>query len=345
MTGIMVFGLSRELEKIRDVETAGVGVGLWEMGNKGAVGVRFKYWDTEFTFVSAHLAAMEGELARRNEDYKNVCRGLVFGSGATDGKTTGLAGEERPLLSVDSHDAGMYKSTSYLFFGGDLNYRTSLLSPSPNDHIESFPQPHHEPSHANHYSELFKSDQLMQERKAGRTCHGLQEAKITFPPTYKYDPEQQGKDLGFGKGTEEEEVKRWHWAKHRWPSWCDRILYLDVPVWASRERKGAKLSVGKYSALPLFPTSDHRPVTLELSVPAGEIPKPTEDEEGEDPRINPPFEIDIDWKRKRERARMLEVLVGFVMYFTTTWEGGGVLVAMVVGAVGSVYAFKAILES
>ena len=41
MTGIMVF--AKDPEAVQDIETGGVGVGLAEMGNKGAVGVRFTY--------------------------------------------------------------------------------------------------------------------------------------------------------------------------------------------------------------------------------------------------------------------------------------------------------------
>lgn len=37
MTALMVFAKSSIQERIRRIETAGVGIGLWEMGNKGLV--------------------------------------------------------------------------------------------------------------------------------------------------------------------------------------------------------------------------------------------------------------------------------------------------------------------
>jgi hypothetical protein len=75
-----------------------------------------------------------------------------------------------------------------------------------------------------------------------------------------------------------------------------------------------------------------------------QIPPPSEGEEGGDPRVNPPFEINIDWKKKRERARQLELVVGFSLYFTATKEGGAVAIAVLVGVVGAFYAIRALVE-
>lgn len=342
MIGIMVF--AKDPSAIQDLETGGVGVGLAEMGNKGAFGVRFTYHgdgaaSTELTFVAAHLAAMEDEVLRRNEDWKNIARSLVFSSSTNErGNVTPSSGEERPLLSISPQDATIYKSTSHLFVAGDLNYRTSSISPSPSDHIETFPQPHHDASSPNHFSSLFERDQLGQERAAGRTLHGLIEAPVTFPPTYKYDSKEPFL-------TPDEDLSKWPWAKHRWPSWCDRILYLDMPSWMKSQKPDARIIAHKYTALPLQPTSDHRAVTMEFTVPLIPIPKPDEEEEAasEDPRVHPPFDIDIDWKSRRYRARLLELLAGFTTYFITTGEGYGVIIATIIGVVGGYFIIKALL--
>lgn len=342
MIGIMVF--AKDPGAIQNLEIGGVGTGVAEMGNKGAVGARFKYQHgsstAELTFVAAHLAPMEDGLQRRNEDWKSIVRGLVFSSISQErGNATSLSSAEaRPLLSISPRDATIYKPTSHLFVAGDLNYRTSTLSPSSTDHIETFPQPHHDKSHANSISSLFERDQLNQERLAGRTCHGLIEAPVTFPPTYKYDPKEPFL-------TPDEDLSHWHWAKHRWPSWCDRILYLDVPSWVENWNPQDKITTHKYTALPLFPTSDHRAVVLDVSVPLVSWERPDLDDENgsKDPRVNPPFDIDIDWKSKRDRARKLELIAGFTMYFTTTAEGGGIAVAMIAGVVGICFAIRALL--
>jgi hypothetical protein len=344
MVGIMVF--AKDPAAIQDLETGGVGVGAAEMGNKGAVGARFTYHSggssyTELTFVSAHLAAMENEVPRRNEDWKSIVRGLIFSSAPQEGMpATSLtaASEGLPLLSISPQDASIYKSTSHLFLAGDLNYRTSTIKPSPSDHIDSFPQPHHELSSPNHFSSLFKRDQLNQERLAGRTCHGLIEAPVTFPPTYKYDPKEPFL-------TPDEDLSRWYWAKHRWPSWCDRILYLDIPSWLKSQEPSAHIITHKYTALPLLPTSDHRAVALDVSVPLIPIPKPDAEEESgnPDPRVSPPFGVDPDWKQRRARARLLELVTGFAIYFTMTLEGAGIVLAMLLGAIGAYFAIRALV--
>jgi hypothetical protein len=340
MTGLMVF--ARDPSAIHDLETGGVGVGLARMGNKGAVGVRFTYHEssssTELAFVAAHLAAMEQELLRRNEDWKNIVSGLVFSSTSKKrGTSLSTSAEDRPLLSISPQDASIYKSTSHLFVAGDLNYRTSIMSPAPSDHADLFPQPYHEPSSPNHFSSLFERDQLNQERLAGRTLQGLIEAPVTFPPTYKYKSEEPFL-------TPDEHLTKWHWSTHRWPSWCDRILYLDLPSWLKTQNQDAKIIVGKYTALPLFPTSDHRAVALLINIPLIPIPSPDEDEyQDEDPRVNPPFDIDVNWKSRREQARLFELLVGFTAYFTTTAEGFGAVVAMLAGAIGATFAIRALL--
>jgi hypothetical protein len=178
---------------------------------------------------------------------------------------------------------------------------------------------------------------LNQERLAGRTCHGLTEAPVTFPPTYKYDPEEPFL-------TPDRDLAKWHWAKHRWPSWCDRILYLDIPSWLKKDKPTAKIVIHNYSALPLFPTSDHRAVVLDFSLPLIPIPDPAEDEEGDDPRIKPPFQVNIDWKAKRDRARILELVTGFSMYLATTREGASILTAVVIGTIGAYFAIRTMLE-
>lgn len=331
MTGIMVF--AKDPDAIQDLETAGVGVGVADMGNKGAVAARFAYQQgdshTELAFVAAHLAAMEDAVPRRNEDWKNIVRRLVFASSPKDGRVS-TSGETHPLLSISGHDGSIYKSTSHLFLAGDLNYRTSTTKPSHADYTD-FPQP----GQAS-LTPLLERDQLNRERAAGRTCHGLVEAQVTFPPTYKYG--SKGPFL-----TSDAELTRWDWASHRWPSWCDRILYLDIPAWMKSQSPDAEIITHKYTALPLLPSSDHRPVALHVSVPLIPIPEP-EENENDDPRANPPFNVDINWKSKRDRARVLELVSGSSLYLTTTVEGGGITLAMVVGAIGAYLAIKALLE-
>lgn len=106
------------------------------------------------------------------------------------------------------------------------------------------------------------------------------------------------------------------------------------------------VEVHGYKALPLMATSDHRPVACSFSIAAKSIPEPSE-EEGEakgDVRLVPPFGLDPLWREKRETARMKEVVVGIASYLALTWEGRGILLAVVFGALGGWAIVKSLLE-
>lgn len=324
MTGIMIFVREDAVPNLEWLQTAGIGVGLQGMGNKGAAAVRMGYRAGDdvlsFTFVSAHLAPMEDAVERRNQDYEDIAKGLVFQSESSPKPIAQDEQEEdAPLLEglseTSSSTLGMY-STSYLFIGGDLNYRTSTSKPTAED-VKNFPIMSGDPADPRHYSLFRFKDQLTQQLQAKKTLHGLKEAPITFPPTYKY--QESTAPLG---------PEGWRWATHRWPSWCDRILYLDLPS----TMLPAKINVHKYAALPLFATSDHRGVALSLSIPLTAIVAPNP---SEDLRDAPPFTTDPEWKAKRDAARRKEIVVGIGAYLSLTWEGNGLLLASVIGVLGS----------
>lgn len=355
MTAIMIFVRQDHVEAIKTIETAGVGVGLLEMGNKGAVGVRLGYStgasDTEvmnLTFVAAHLAPMEPALERRNEDWLNIVRRLVFAPGhqvapRKMAQSSSGDGEEAPLLPDGPDDqsipaASLYSATSHLFLAGDLNYRTSKIKPGPVQY-ESYPQPTQDKSDPKHYSHLLEEDQLTQEIAAGRTCHGFKEAPVTFPPTYKYAHKRHA------KAEEDEDETTWDWALHRWPSWCDRVLYLDIPRWMQDVVPSAAIKVHGYVALPVLSTSDHRPVALSCSLPLRAIPPPSLDLADSDPRLNPPAAIDPTWRERRDWARRWEILVGIASYLSLTWEGNGLLLGTLIGATGGWLVIRSLLAS
>lgn len=351
MTAIMVFVLRGQTAQVQWLETAGVGVGVHEMGNKGAVAIRMGYSigdsTLELTLVSAHLAPMEKALLRRNKDWRNIVGRLVFtpvSPTAVHRRTAQRLPQEsssdaEPLLQTSPGDdsippmSGLYTPTSHLFLAGDLNYRTASSKPPP-DTYATWPQPTKDTTSPHHYLQLLSSDQLKREMQAGRTCHGLQEATIDFPPTYKYSNEARSAVNTDANANGNEDEKQWHWAKHRWPSWCDRVLYLDVPQWMKTKNPSAKVEAKHYNALPLMSTSDHRPVACLFKIPAEVIPEPSPEESEDDVRLVPPFDIDPTWMRRRKTARRKEVVVGVAAYLGLTWEGRGILLAVVLGALG-----------
>lgn len=349
MTAIMVLAKSEVSPNIQWIQTAEVGVGWSEAGNKGAAGVRLGYKSKNMTaaapltLVAAHLAPMEDAWQRRNEDWESIVRRLAFKSPTHNRNTASLSkaspqaskdageheedDEERPLLGAATADLalptnpqvqGTYISGSPIFLAGDLNYRTSDIGPHP-DHHHSFPQPVNDPNHALHWSRLLPQDQLNREQKAGRALQGLAEAKINFPPTYKLS-EQQQESMTREQFLQDEDTSiKWLWSSHRFPSWCDRILY-STPMASS-------LKLLSYDAHPVQPTSDHRPVSLACSLDLERAARALADQA-------PPFPLLASWEGRRLAARRKELAIGIATYLSLTWEGNGLLLASLLGAVG-----------
>ncbi|KAF3482496.1 uncharacterized protein GIQ15_05255 [Arthroderma uncinatum] len=327
MTAIMVFVRDDAVDKVAWVETAETGVGVHQAGNKGAVGARIGYradYDSEnqlaLTFLSLHLAPDETGTERRNQDWKDICQRLVFTGSDLAGNPACLERQQydeegTPLLPNSpgaAGNCGIYSPGSYLFVAGDFNYRTSSRGPKPCD-ISAFPQPTDDTSNSSHYIHLLAHDQLTRELRGNKTMHHLSEQPVTFPPSYKYSLEaREGSLLHPSQG--------FKWAKNRWPSWCDRILYLDNP---SPGDDSYRVMPHHYGILPLFSTSDHRPVVLSLSVPLHTNPT------GPISALSPPFELDPEWQKKRSLARKKELTVGAMAYLVLTWEGNGLILASI----------------
>ncbi|GAA5900550.1 phosphoinositide 5-phosphatase INP54 [Sporobolomyces salmoneus] len=233
--------LTSRLQEVR-VATAGCGV-FGFMGNKGAVGIRFSLKGEEgegdslssWTFVTAHLAAHQEKVERRNWDWKEIVQRLVFVSEKT--------GKEESLYE-----------TGHLFVFGDLNYRISLTSPRKlaphllSHHISTLVSPLSDSSSlSSSLSTLLPHDQLHQQLSRQKTLHHLSEAPITFPPTYKFKPGTRETYKDFRK---------------RVPGWCDRILYAV----AESETEGFETEM--YRSEMDFTASDHKPVTALFNIPS-----------------------------------------------------------------------------
>ena len=324
MTAIMILAKSDVSPAIQPDSFAGVGVGQWQMGNKGAVGVRIVVGDespARLTFVSAHLAPMEDAFLRRNQDWKDILAGLVFIPATSNGSRR--SGEQQPLLENEEihtqagQESTMFQTHVPVFFAGDLNYRTSDTAPPPNGY-ETFPQASN--SNESVFEVWQKRDQLTRERLSRSTLHQLDELPVSFPPTYKYvsgDARDWSKD-----GSEPSYYK---WAKHRYPSWCDRILFSS-----HLNQSPSPFEANDYTALPLLPSSDHRPVALSFSLNL----KPFIAGKDHIMEVRTPVQANPLWRSHRASARRLEVVVGGAAYLTLTREGNLLLLASTVGAVG-----------
>lgn len=249
--------------------------------------------------------------------------------------SSGGGGDESEALLLQDpneqalHDITIYKPGSHLFVAGDLNYRISKTPPSPESDF-----PDLDPRSPSYFKRFLALDQLTLERAAGRTLQGLRESTILFPPTYKLEvtDDKEGRDV---------DVVPWKWAPHRWPGWCDRVLYLDIPPWASRPgpRDAAepevKMVTIAYDALPPVRTSDHRAVFLRLMVPVLEpsiLAPPSSElrtpDNSNDPRINLPYPIDLESWDHRARVKKWESVIGWSMLVSQSKQGIAVFVAL-----------------
>jgi endonuclease/exonuclease/phosphatase family metal-dependent hydrolase len=331
MTGLMIFAKPKFAQRIQWIQSAGAGVGFVNMGNKGAIAMRVAIScpnsanTLNLTFAAAHLAPMESNISARNKDWENLVRNLVF---VNDDDSAYSSSEVTPLLASASAQPpvdhnGLFADGNYVFFYGDLNYRTNDVPPGEDDH-KTYPQPTASETSAKHYLQLLKKDQLTREKDANRTLHGLQELPIDFPPTYKYaTPKDASGNPAQRTSTDTED--EWKWSKHRYPSWCDRILF-------SASGPKSELDPHKYTALPVQHTSDHRPVALSLRVSDKPVSRGTDDVAS-----RPPFPINAQWRARRDAARRWEVIVGVLSYLALTSKGRAILVAFVGAVLGGLW--------
>lgn len=195
-----------------ETSTAGTRRGYFYSSLKGAAGVRLSVRTKpsrggqvnaaddeihEFTFVNAHLAANEGYVEKRNNDFYGIATSLGFKDGY-----------------------GAYKPKSHTFFLGDLNYRAIVQKSVDSTEVSLLDalleaeddegNPH---DNAQYYSTFKASDELYHVMKSKKSFFGFTEAPVYFAPSFK-----------FVVGS----VKNYN--TKRTPSWCDRILYLPYPT-------------------------------------------------------------------------------------------------------------------
>ncbi|KAJ1508882.1 inositol polyphosphate 5-phosphatase [Coelomomyces lativittatus] len=150
---IFVFAKSTLLPSLHELESITVKTGLAGMaGNKGAISVRFKIYDTTFCFVTAHLAAGQNNVTDRLRDYEVIVNETKFRHGKT----------------LDDHD--------HVIWLGDFNFRINL---DYDTLIAAITR--------QDWAFISKFDQLSLARQQLKAFGGYHESKLLFPPTYKFD--------------------------------------------------------------------------------------------------------------------------------------------------------------
>lgn len=135
-----------------------------------------------------------------------------------------------------------------VFWCGDLNFRLSQTREEVLHWLSNIKFPLENPVNLH-------KDQLRNTLHEGSVFRGFEEAPITFPPTYKYDPGTQNFDSS---------------SKQRTPAYTDRILFKGKAHTRGYIRRlshesGAAQKDGTiecliYDSVPSICTSDHKPV-------------------------------------------------------------------------------------
>jgi len=141
---------------IKDVRACAAGVGVMQLGNKGAVSIRLELYKSTFCFVNSHLAPHMNNVERRNQNYFDIMKRTLFNG-------------DRRFYHPDKHD--------FFFWLGDLNYRSTL------DYDTMLRLIHDE-----NYEKILAHDQLRIEKNKANSCFPhFDEAPISFPCTYRFD--------------------------------------------------------------------------------------------------------------------------------------------------------------
>ncbi|KAJ3814924.1 DNase I-like protein [Lentinula aff. lateritia] len=247
-----------------NIMTTSVGAGiLGLMGNKGGTAVRLTFsppkssledlesalndapsighfqhgienpGPTVLTFVVSHLAAFDEMVAKRNADFHELSKRLVFDSSILATSTsTGSLSTTNKKFGVFESDILFWIVSSHLNYRiniSDADVRELLSSESWKDKLEILI----------HFDQLKTS---IREKKAFEIFH---EHDIRHLPTYRFGGGIATDSLGY-------DVKRK-------PAWTDRILHAYSPL-------TTKVNQSSYSGHPEITISDHRPVSADFQV-------------------------------------------------------------------------------
>ncbi|TFK52904.1 DNase I-like protein [Heliocybe sulcata] len=242
---LMIFVKKRLRDCFRDIKVCAVGAGLLGiMGNKGGTAIRLTYvppsdegWlarPVTVTFVDAHLAAFDEMMDRRNADFHDLTRRLVFDVAANPADAGDVALLPTLPISIFESDALFWMGAS------DLNYRIDLPDSDIRTLLKTEPR-------ERGIETLLEFDQLRHCIRDGKSFAGFTEDRITRLPTYRFSSGLLTDSLGY-------DMKRK-------PAWTDRILYM--------KSAGTDLLQESYAGHSEITFSDHKPVSadFELTVP------------------------------------------------------------------------------
>ncbi|CAK0784059.1 hypothetical protein CVIRNUC_007262 [Coccomyxa viridis] len=343
---LSVWVRSEMLPYIRGVQATSVGTGVMGyFGNKGAVAVRMRVYDTGISLVNCHLSSgqNEGDSLRRHADYAEIVRRGAF---PPDGQSTdldvSLAGAQADQVRTGVNAAGQWGEehgiavADHVFWMGDLNYRLNMPDGLARKLIQE-----------DELEALCDGDELTQARRADLVFPGWLEGPLHFPPTYKFrrktnqyvgtveGPELSSASHLSAESFDSQSIGTASVASHlseaatgagaaqsgspnrpekeklRTPAWTDRVLWRNreatLPQHSSSSTADAPARQLAYSSIDNIRFSDHRPVRALFSMQARELVRQRVDAEVEAARRD----IDAHEIAQIPRAKLEPLYVNF----------------------------------
>ncbi|KAK7054688.1 hypothetical protein VNI00_003151 [Paramarasmius palmivorus] len=277
------------------------GTGPGYMGNKGAVGVRFRVPDEDggigetFTFVCAHLTAHEEKLPHRIADFHHIVGTLLF----------------PPVPGSESTEPSTMYATSHLFFVGDLNFRVSVPTSHPvikemkDDLSGAMSKEKHEKSSKNLTSSLCNAERIPHSSVYGRASSGT--SNVATNTTWE-------------KWTN---IARNELRPGQIGSCTPHTDSPDAP-------EISNITNCCYTSIPSYTTSDHKPIVALLLLP----PKQPRDTASSSP---PLLQLPSDYQPKpdpranlkRYTGRALDRIIGIVWWFFALIGAGSAVVGFI----------------
>ncbi|EGG17143.1 inositol 5-phosphatase [Cavenderia fasciculata] len=153
---LVVFVKKEHYYKINHIERESEATGVAGIyGNKGATAISFKFLESSFLFINSHFAAHQEKIEQRNQNYRDIIKGLNMGSKS-----------KTDILNQFHH----------VFWMGDFNYRIDLFREETLVAIQS-----------KNLGKLVGNDQLGRQKLSERVFVGFREPPIKFMPTYKME--------------------------------------------------------------------------------------------------------------------------------------------------------------
>lgn len=212
---------------IRNVKVTGVNTGVGNLlANKGAIVTSMVFHDTRLTFLSAHLAAHEGE-----KFYQARCTSM-----------SDILRQAKTCELNTKHNIDLAISTHHMFVLGDLNFRVAFDDEDNATHESNF-QRAKSLIEAKDWGALYSFDELHEGIEKGDLLANFATLPCDFSPTFKVN-----------------RMEGFDYQDQRVPSYTDRILVKSSPGLLSNLRP---LS---YEPCADFITSDHKPMRGAFSI-------------------------------------------------------------------------------